>query len=433
MMTIALELALILGLILTNGLLAMAEMAIVSAKKNRLKKAMDDGDHGAAVAIKLAESHTDFLASIQVGITLIGVLAGVFSGARVSGFIAKQVASVSPMLTDYAEPIGLAIVVLVVTYFSLVLGELVPKRMALHSPERIAIRMARPIAALGRGLKPVVYVLSRSTNMILRLFHIHNVNASTVTEEEVRFMIEEGTESGVFDKQEETLIKRVLRFDDLNITDVMTPRTQVVAFDVHDPVETVLTRIAECRHSYFPVFDTHMDRPLGHVSSKTLMAMMIRKEPIDLRACIDDALYLPETLAADDALEKFRETKKHIAFVVDEYGGFAGLITVNDLITSIVGDIPSHNQQSAQSIIQRDDGSWLVDAQIPYEELFDVLGLEETGDEDYQTVAGFVMAKLAKIPEEGEKVAIADFVFEVVDMDRRRIDKILVYSKKTPE
>jgi putative hemolysin len=424
---VAVELIVITILILLNGLLAMSEMAVVSSKKSRLRKMSDDGNRGAKSALKLSESeNNDFLASIQVGITLIGVLAGAFSGATLSDKISNALDAFDPRLTPYSDAMGLGVVVIFVTYFSLILGELVPKRLALNNPESIASRVAVFISVLGKVLRPLVYLLSLSTKFVLKLLRANQVSDKTVTEEEVKILIEEGTEAGVFDKQEETMMKRVLKLDDYKVLDLMTPRMKVVGIDIHDSIEDTLAKVIQHSHSYFPVFSDSMDHPIGLLSVKTILAKMVKKECIDFRECMSEALFMPKSLPADDALEKFRQSGKHIAFAVDEYGGFAGVITVYDITESIVGEIPNNNQDIDRKIVRRDNGSLLVEGHMSFQELSEHLKLHNDSDEDFQTIGGFMMAKLGRIPTEGDSIEMSPYRFEVVDMDRHRVDKVLI-------
>jgi putative hemolysin len=429
-MSVWLELSVIVGLILLNGLLAMSELAIISSKKGRLKKLSDDGHKGARIALQLTESNTnDFLASIQVGITCIGVLAGAFSGATLSEKISAFLKSISPRFEPYSEAIGLASVVIFVTYLSLILGELVPKKLALNNPEALAAKVSRFIAFLGRALSPIVYLLSGSTRVVLKLLGAAEASDKTVTEEEIKNLIEEGTEAGVFDKQEETMMKKVLRLDDYKVENIMTPRMKIFAVDINDSLENILEKVIQSGHSYFPVFDKTLDRPLGLFSLKSILVKLVKKEVIDIRDCLSSALFFPESLPVDAALERFRESGKHIALVVDEHGGFAGLITVYDISEAIMGEIPKNDQSFDRKIVKRQDGSLLVEGHMDFEELTEYLHLKNQNDNDFQTVGGFIMANLGRIPTEGDVVFLGNYRLEVVDMDRRRVDKVLIEDR----
>lgn len=426
-MGIAFELIVIAILILSNGLLAMSEMAVVSSKKARLKKLADQGTRGAKTALKLAEAdNNDFLASIQVGITLIGVLAGAFSGATLSDKISKAVTVLNPAFESYANAIGLGTVVIFVTYFSLIIGELVPKRLALNNPEIIAARVSKLITGLGKALKPLVYLLSLSTKFVLKVLRADSISDQTVTEEEVKILIQEGTQAGVFDKHEATMMNRVLKLDDYTVSDLMTPRTKVVGIDVNDSVDKVLAKMTQHTHSYFPVYDKSMDRPLGLLSIKNVLSKMIKKETIVIRKCMSEPLFVPKSLPAFDALSKFRESGKHIGFVVDEYGGFAGVITVYDITESVVGEIPNNNQKIDRKIVRRENGSLLVEGHLAIQELTEYLKLQIDTEEDFQTVGGLMMSRLGRIPTEGDYIRVGLYKFEVVDMDGRRVDKVLI-------
>lgn len=426
-MTIVFELIAIAVLIFLNGLLAMSEMAVVSSKKARLQKLMDEGHTGALTALQLTEGdNNDFLASIQIGITLIGVLAGAFSGATLSDKISATIVAYYPILASYADAIGLGMVVIGVTYFSLVLGELVPKRLALNNPEVIATRVSKSIYVIGKTLRPFVYFLSMSTKFVLRVFRADSSSDQTVTEEEVKLLIEEGRQAGVFEKHEESMMKRVLKLNDFKVSELMTPRIRVIDIDLNEPVEETLAKITKYKHSYFPAFDKTIDRPVGVLSIKKILTKLIQGEQLEMRSCLSEPLFVPESMTVDIALNRFKHEGKQIAFVVDEYGGFAGLITIYDITESIVGSIPNNNAHAEKKIVVRANGSLLVDGQTSIEALNEFIDLSDLEDGDFQTVAGLIMSQLGKIPTEGEWITIGPYKIEVVDMDRQRIDKVLI-------
>jgi putative hemolysin len=427
-MLLSIEVSIILLLILLNGVLAMSELALVSAKKAKLKQLSSSGNRGADAALALTETNKDFLASIQVGITLIGVLAGAFSGATLAEELSKEIVKLYPALTRYADAVALSLVVIVITYLSLVVGELVPKRLALYYPEAIAVRVAKTIGTLGKALHPVVYLLTVSTNFVLRLFGLHRHTKDTVSAEEIRILIDEGASVGVFDEREQEMMRQVMRLEQYKIEDLMTPRSKVIAIDVNDPLAESLAVIARHTHTYYPIYDGELDRPLGVLSIKSLLPKLIEKRPINLRSEIISCVFLPEKLPADYALEKLQETGKHMALVVDEYGGFSGILTIYDITESIVGEIPGYDEHRSQAIVERADKSILIEGQLPFVDLVDHLRLDASiieEQEGFQTVGGFIMHRLGKIPKEGDCFEDYGYRFEVVDMDRNRVDKVL--------
>jgi len=427
-----LEIIIVFLLILLNGLFAMAEMAIVSSRRARLKHAAELGDKGAKAALALAESPSRFLSTVQIGITLIGVLAGAFGGATISEGVAVWLAQFA-LLARYAEPIAIGTVVVVITVLSLILGELVPKRLALSRPESIASHLARFMTLLSRFAAPAVYLLSLATELVLKLIPMRHSSEPAVTDEEIKLLMQQGTDAGHFDPAEKSIVNMALRLGDRRISAMMTPRTQVEWLDLEDPAEETKRKISESHYSRFPVAEGGRRNFIGVVEAKDLLASLLDGKSFDIRAVTKPALYIPETAPALKALEIFRETGKPIALIVDEYGDFQGLVTLEDVLEALVGELQAPDQADEPSVTERTDGSWLVDGLLSIDELKDRIKLNRLPDEEeasYQTVAGLVMSELRRIPKAGESFRVAGFEFEVVDMDGRRIDKVLVTRRQ---
>jgi putative hemolysin len=430
-----LQLLIVLLLILLNGLFAMAEMAIVAARRARLKHAADSGDRGAQSALALAESPSRFLSTVQIGITLIGVLAGAFGGATVSESLSAWLAAMFPALAAYAEAIAIGVVVATITFLSLILGELVPKRLALSRPEAIAARLARAMTWLSRFAGPAVWLLSSVTELVLRLLPFRHGTEPSVTDEEIKVLMQQGAEAGHFHPVEKSIVDMALRLGDRRVSALMTPRTQVEWLDIEDPIEETKQKIRESHYSRFPVAEGGRRHIVGVVEVKDLLAGELAGRGFDLRAAMKPPLYIPESAPALKALETFRRTGAPIALIVDEYGDFQGIVTLEDLLEALVGDLPEPGQEEEPAVAQRADGSWLVDGMLPIDQLKDAVGMTRLPDEEeatYQTVAGLVMDRLRRIPKASDWFEIDDFRFEVVDMDGRRIDKVLVSRTPPP-
>lgn len=436
-MTVTLEIVLILLLLVVNGILAMSEIALVSAKKVRLRQRAESGDKGARVALELAATPTRFLSTVQIGITLVGILAGAFGGATLAEQIGEWVARV-PSLAAYGDAIGIAAVVLAITYLSLIIGELVPKQLGLNAPEAIASRLARPLKLLSRITAPAVHLLDLSTRLILRLLGARPSQEPPITEEEFRHLLDQGRRAGVFEPAEQEIVERVLRLGDMRVGELVTHRSQMVALDVDDPPEENWRTIAESGYTYFPVYEHGPDRVLGLVSVTDLWAMTVAGRPPDLRAALREPLFLPESLPALQALERFRSEGQQVALVLDEYGGTEGIVTLNDVLQALVGELPAAEEPDSM-VVEREDGSCLLDGMLPVGELEGLLRLSsaEAGDlEDYQTLGGFVMGRIGRIPKAGERFDWREWRFEVVDMDGLRVDKVLLSPLRpveTPE
>lgn len=426
--SIGFEIFLILVLILANAVFSGSEIALVSSRKVRLEQRLRQGERGARQALKLANHPTEFLSTVQIGITLIGILSGALGGATVAEHLEQALQQV-PALQPYSTVLSLAIVVTAITYFSLVIGELVPKRIALNAPERIACTVAKPMHRLSRWVSPLVVLLSLSTEGVIRLLGIHNGAEPTVTEEEIKVLLEQGTQAGMFEVAEQDMVARVFRLGDRPIKAFMTPRTEIEWLDIDAPTEENRQTIITSSHSRFPVCQDTVDNCLGYVGLRSLLSLYLTGQETDLRPLLQPPLYVAEGTRALKVLELFKETGTHLALVIDEYGGLEGLVTLNDLVEAIVGDLPVFDDQEEPLIIQREDGSWLLDGSLSTDELKrllsrDALPEEETGG--YHTLAGFVITHLSRIPTSGDAFEWDGWRFEVVDMDGNRVDKLLV-------
>lgn len=427
------EILLILLLSLLNGVLAMSEIALVSARKVRLRQRAEAGDRGARAALDLAESPGRFLSTVQVGITLVGILAGAFGGATLAEELAARIAQV-PALASYSEAIGIGVVVIGITYLTLIFGELVPKQLALNGPEKIAALVARPLMVLSKVSAPAVFLLDGSTRLILRLLGTRPSNEPPVTEEELNHLLKQGTRAGVFEVGEGEIVARVLRLGERRVGELVTPRPSMVALDVNDPPEVSWSKIAASGHFYFPVYEDVPDRVLGLLSVKDLWLSLRAGEQPDLRSLLQKPLYLPEGLSLLRALERLRETGSHLALVLDEYGGIEGLLTLHDLLRAIVGELPLP-EQDEQMVVQREDGSWLLDGRFSVADLKELLDLPATAAEELeevQTLGGLVMGRIGRVPATGDHFEWCGFRFEVIDMDDRRVDKVLVAQVVLP-
>jgi putative hemolysin len=427
MSPVAIELAVLALLILLNGALAMAEMAIVTARRARLEQRANAGDAGARVALELANEPGRFLSTIQVGITLVGIFAGAFGGATLAGVIGEYLAPI-PALAPYATAIGLAIVVVAITYLTLIFGELVPKRVALNGPERIASLVAIPMRALSAAASPVVRFLNDSTEFVLRAFGVRPSEEAPVTEDEVRLLLAQGTQAGVFEEAEQEIVEAAFRLGDRRVGSLMTPRTEVVWLDVRLSADEILRVVLGSQHVHFPVCRGSLDALIGVVSTKELLGASVRAEPLDLGALVRGALIVPETLRALRLLEQFRSGAAHFAVVIDEYGGVQGVVTLTDMFEALVGELPSAEAAAEASAVQREDGSWLLDGTLSVEDVREILHLR-LGDRyevgEFYSLGGLVMREVGRVPTVGDRFELEGVRFEVVDMDGHRVDKVL--------
>ena len=425
----------VLLLILVNGLLSMAEMAVVSSRRIRLQQMAEEGQEGAAAVLKLIADPSDFLSTIQIGITLIGILTGAFSGATLSDPVADLLMQVG-LPENWAVPLAVFIVVTITTYVSLVLGELAPKRLALNDPERIARAVAGPMAVLTRLTSPLVWLLARSSEGLLQAMGVKPSDEPLVTEEEVRVLIEQGTQSGVFEPIEEEIMDQVFRLSDRTVSIIMTPRRDIVWFDVTDTPAEIRETVLLHGHSRYPVARGDLDDVVGVVMVKDLLASQMADQPIDLAALAQPPLYVPESMQALDVIERLRESRAHLALVIDEYGGLEGLVTFTDIMRAILGELPDNKGHREEPVIEREDGTWLVDGMYPVDEFQDYFEIREMPFEDeanYQTVGGMVMAMLGQVPKPSDRVSWAGYNIEVMDMDGRRVDKVLVSRRATDD
>jgi|SRR5215213_668493 len=421
------EILLIVLLSLFNGVLAMSEIALVSARKVRLRQRAEAGDRGARAALELAGSPGRFLSTVQIGITLVGIFAGAFGGATLAEKLAAWFARL-PLLARYSNALGLGVVVVGITYLSLILGELVPKQLALNAPEKIASFLARPLRLLMKVSAPAVFLLDGSSRLLLRLLGSRPSEEPPITEEELKHLLKQGTRAGVFEKGEQEIVVRVLRLGERWIGELVTRRGEMVALDADAPPEVSWTKIDASEHFYFPVYEGTPDRILGVISVKDLWRRLRAGETPDLRSLLHEPLYLPEGLSALRALEQLRESGSHLALVIDEYGGVEGLVTLNDILQAIVGELPTRERDEPM-VVPREDGSWLLDGMLSVSDLRELLGLTAAAAEEldeFETVGGFVMATVGRIPMTGDHFEWNGWRFEVVDMDHRRVDKVLV-------
>ncbi|AFZ30527.1 protein of unknown function DUF21 [Gloeocapsa sp. PCC 7428] len=427
------EILIIFLLIVANGIFAMSEMAIVSSRKARLQQLANEGNAKARAALKLAESPNNFLSTVQVGITLIGILTGAFGGATIARTLAGYLQQI-PGLAPYSQAIAFGIVVLIITYLSLILGELVPKRLALNNPERIAANIATPMRTIAAIVSPAVYFLSASTDFVLRLLGIGPSSEPLVTEEEIKVLIEQGTEAGTFEAAEQDMVERVFRLGDRPVSALMTPRPEIVWLDLEDSLEVNRHRIIDGGHSRFPVCQGGLDNVLGIVPVSDLLARCLSNQPLDLTVSLRQPVFVPESTRGLKVLEMFKQTGTHIALVVDEYGVIQGLVTLNDILIEIVGDVPSDDDQEEPQAVQREDGSWLLDGMLSIDEFFELFAIKEIPAEhrgSYQTLGGFVITHLGRIPTASDYFEWQGMRIEVVDMDGNRVDKVLAAPMRT--
>lgn len=435
MSSIAFEIFLILVLIFANGVFSGSEIAIVSARKVRLEQLAKQGNRKARLALKLANSPNNFLSAVQIGITLIGILSGAVGGATVAQRLGNVLREI-PFLRTYSEPLSIFIVVTLITFLSLVIGELVPKRIALSHPEQLACQIAPVMQGLSRLTAPIVYLLGVSTDALLSLLGVKSNQSSPITEEEIKVLIEQGTQAGMFEEAEQEMVERVFRLGDRPIKTLMTPRTAIAWLDVDASWEENQKEISATPYSRFPVGQDSLDDCLGFVRVKDILNAQWSQGPIDLRQLVQPPIFVAESTRSLNVLEMFRQSGTHIALITDEYGGIEGLVTLNDLIEAIVGNIPNDDEIEEPQIIQREDGSWLLDGLLSidqFKELFDRESLSNEADGNYHTLGGFIIETLGKIPQSGDYFVADGLRIEVVDMDGIRIDKVLVNQLSPPE
>jgi len=423
------DLAIILALIVLNGVFAMSELAIVSSRKPRLEAMARSGRRGAGTALDLAQDPGKFLSTVQIGISLIGILAGAYSGASLGGPVGERLALLGvPEKT--ADEIGFALVIALATYASLVIGELVPKQFALRKPEPIAAIMAVPMVWLSRITAPIVWLLDRTSALIFRLLGMNRESQHHVTAEELHLIVAEASSAGVIEESERAIISGVVRLADRPVREVMTPRTKVDWIDADADPATVTRHLANLPHSRMPVAEGSVDEIVGVVQARDIVAALIEGRPLDLRALMRAAPVVPDQMDAMDAFGTLREADVPMAFVHDEYGHFEGIVTPADLLAAIAGDfVLDHDHGTDPPIVERDDGSWLLSGSLSADLLADRLGLSLPEDRDYATTAGFALSVLKHLPKVGESFPFGDWRFEIVDMDGRKIDKLLASGR----
>ncbi len=413
----------------------MSEIAVVAARKVRLQQRAEEGDTRAKAALALAHDPNRFLSTVQFGITLVGVLAGAYGGSRLAEPLAEPIARIA-VLAPYAEGIAFGLVVTGITVASLIFGELVPKRIGLNSPEAIASWVARPMMALARIGGPIVALLTSSTNVVMHLFGIKGDAEPNLTEDEIKALISQGAETGAVGATEENIVQRVFQLGDQRVAAIMTPRPDIEWIDVDASEEELREFLASHSHTQFVVCHGGLDEVLGIVRSADLLPLAFKGARIDLRALVKEALFVPDSMPAVQLLESFRGSHKHVALVMDEYGAVEGLVTVTDLLTAIVGDLPADASEAIGAFVSRADGSWLVDGSAPMEDVTTHFGMDALPEDEagaYHTIGGFVMARLGRVPKAADVFEWGGMRFEVMDMDGRRIDKVLVMRKQTAQ
>ncbi len=424
------EIILLFVLILINGLFSMTEMAVVSSRRARLQASLEDGDRRAKTVLDLLDSPNDFFSTIQIAITLIGVITGAVGAQTFSPYLVDVLVKV-PFLKGIAQPLSVLLISSLITYFSLVIGELIPKRIATNNPEKIAMTMCGPIRVLSKIFLPVVRILSFSTETGLKIIGIKEVEESAVSEDEIKVMIEQGKQDGVFEENEQDIVESVFRLSDQTVDALMTPRTELDWIDLEAPVEESLKEIADSTYHYFPLVRGNPDNVVGVISSKALLDAYIRGSDIDLEKIAEPPLFVPESKPALSLLDDLKASESNFAVVLDEYGGFSGMITPYDLLNELVGDVTNIGEEpnDEEDVLVRDDGSWSFDGMIDIEEFKETIGVKELPDEariGYQTLAGFILSQTGSIPAAGYSFDWTDFHFEIVDMDGLRIDRVFV-------
>ncbi len=423
------DIALLLLLVLLNGIFAMSEIAVISSRKARLQKLANDGNSGAKCALKLKNEPSPFLSTVQVGITMVGILSGTIGETALADPLTVWLTRFSP-IEPYARVIAVTVVVISLTYFSVVVGELVPKRLGLRAPEKIASMIALPMKLLARAAKPLVWFLSSSSNLLLHMIGSSKKKDSPVTNAEIKLLMEQGAQAGVFHESEQTFVANVLRLDEQSIRVIMTPRQDIYLLDLDKPEAEIRSRLAECPYSHIVVCRGGLEHILGLLRTADLLKAALACESMKIEQFLHPPLFLWEAVTTSQLIENFRKANLQCALIVDEYGELQGLVTLTDILESIVGELPSSNDFDGKDFIEREDGSWLVDGSVPIERLKLRLKIDEKfpGEEKnaYLTVGGFVIHLLGRIPTEADHFEEKGYRFEVVDMDNNRVDKILV-------
>jgi len=421
-MNITSQILIIIAIILINAIFVLSEMSVASSRKARLQQRVNEGDKRAITVLHLIENPNLFLATVQIGITLVGVFVGAVGGVTLSKPLSSLLAR-APWLVNYADSIALGIVVIGITFVSIVLGELVPKRIALHNPERIAATLAGPMIVVSRVFKPFVWLLGRITDFVLKIMGVEPGNEPPVTEEEIQLLIDQGTQAGVFEEAEHDMVEGVFSLADQRVYSLMTPRPDIVWLDVDDTIEDIRQKISECNFSRFPVRQGSLDMIVGIVKARDLLMRSLNDEPIILKDLLKPAFFVPETMFASKALEIFKEKGTDMLLVIDEFGALQGILTINDILEEIVGAMEIEEPQATQ----RQDGSWLLDGMLEVDEFKEIFSLPLLPHEnEYETLSGFVMMSLGRLPQPTDRFEWHGLNFEVIDMDGRRVDKVLV-------
>ena len=423
------DILIILGLILVNGVFAMSELAIVSSKRLRLQRSAENGSRGAQAALDLSDNPSRFLSTVQIGITLIGIFTGAFGEASLVSQLTPKLETLV-FLGVYAREVALGIVVIGITFTSLILGELVPKRIAMQYPEAVASTIAAPMLWLSRLMGPFVKVLTVTTEFMLRLLGLHNAKGDAVTEEDIAGMLREGTDAGLFEKTEHDIVARALRLNDQRVGALMTPRMDVHFINLEDPLEKNLITIADSSYNRFPVCKGDLSHIVGVIHAGSLFEQTIRGQQVDISAAIKPPLFVPETISAMQLLETLKKNRAELALVIDEYGEIEGIVTLSDVLGALVGDVSIIDQNHEVDAVQREDGSWLIDAGVSFDRFRELLDttvhFPEESAGTYHTLAGFVMTWLGHIPKISDYFEWEGYRIEVVDMDRNRIDRLLI-------
>jgi putative hemolysin len=422
------EVAILIGLVILNGLFSMSEIAVVSSRAARLQRLADEGRHGAERALALHKAPGTFLSTIQVGITAVGILSGVVGESAFVTPLAERIGRYSTV-APYAEGIALAVVVMALTYVTVVAGELVPKRLGLLRPEALALVVARPMHGLALLARPLVWLFSTSSDVILRLLRVRHATEPPVTDEEIDVLMEQGAEAGVFHESEQEIVANVLRLDEQRIGAIMTPRKDLFFVDLDDGEAAIRQQVSETPHHRVIVCRGGLENVLGVVHVTDLLKPGLTGQPLSIEQSLRQPLVVPESVTTTQIMEHFRRARTQFALVVDEYGGLQGIVTLTDILSAIVGDIPEEGVAAPSDAVPRGDGSWLVDGEISLDRFRDLVGIDQLpGEEegDFHTLAGFVLHHLGRIPDEADRFDVAGLRFEVVDMDRNRIDKLIV-------
>ncbi|HNJ65718.1 MAG TPA: hemolysin family protein [Turneriella sp.] len=434
---VLLELIFIPILIFLNGIFSLAEMAVVSSRRSRLQVLADAGSRGARQVLKMLDDPERFFSTIQIAITLISILTGVISGAAATDVLAAYLKERFPSYAQHAVSVAFFSIVFFATYLAIVFGELIPKSIAVRHSETIAVLVAYPLRLVIDFFSPFSYVLSATAKIILRPFGIRGNNKAQVTEEEIRIMLQEGHETGAVLSSEKSMVENVFRLDDIAVVTVMTPKPLMTWLDVANPIQDILETIREHNHSYYPVVDGSLEKVIGVLPARPLLADLNLQQARNLKDYLVSPLYVPESMKASRLLETFKQTQRHFALITDEFGGIQGVATLHDILEAIVGDLPPQSGDTEKKFRRRDDGSVAITGTVTLAEFRDELGfslvegLED--DQPYSTVAGFLAAHMQRIPTEGERIAIPEGGFEIVDMDGPRIDKILFFPSKSAQ